>query len=275
MKQEYHKQLYLQGLASRDSWTVASRDEEDKYYVRIGKSGKGNNQYFDRVKEMNSSKGGTLMPHKVYCRRVWEGVYDVSGIERMLLKHFKLIKNNSDFRHQCGDWFYDKNGIIEKFVTNYFEVSNKTNSKHKAVEIPVAEVAEKAGSSKVKVKNNKGSAKRTPNIDTPITIKFDGEVTEHRFVSSSMAHVIEELYKKEGDTFVTEALLKSQPDEEWHDRVRPWFTTDPKDIGEERWSTKVPGVDLYYVTNNNSLVKINRCIAIAKHFGYDFSVVTK
>jgi len=276
MKQnKVHTQLYIQGIVSRDPWPNEVRDEYNKNIIRVGKSGKGDSTYVDRVKGVNS---GCIRTDRYYTKRAWEtNGSDISDLETLLLRHLKQPSiQTKSFHHIAGDNFYDEDNLIEELIENVILFHN-INSKQKIEEIPEEVVSNSAGiNSKIKqLHSNKREYKYKDK--KAYKYMFDGV----EYPSSSYADIFrglaKEVYNKE-DNF-EQAVLHN---DEFHGRIRPWFSKNEHD---PRWPIKgeakrniqrLDGTDLWMDLNFCADDLVKRGEKLAKEFGYkDFEVITE
>jgi len=272
MRNKYHTQLYIQGMVSHDYYNEEVKCFNDSL-VRIGKSGQGASTYKKRVKELNSSKAGTLMPYEVYCKRAWEFPNDTTQFETVILKFFKALTDTKELRYIRGDWFYDENGIIKKHITNIIDMLNIASEKS------IVEITEKTAEKETDISleaREKRQYKRESALGAPTKFLLDGVEYPVKSWKDCLESVIEVLYKKEGDKFVQEALSN----QEFRGRSRRWFAENKEDLyskdSQHLTSANAeymqnPGI--YYDKNQSGSAINQRCKTLANTFGYNFSVV--
>ena len=261
-------QLYIQGMVAREEQPAEIKNWFNSR-IRIGKSGGGENTYADRVKEMNSSKGGTLMPDEIYCKRVWECLDRniVSSLEKTILNHFKSLPSTPSLRWIRGDWFHDEGNIIETYIMNYMNNLNRMSDKGKIIEITPETIDKETLADQVvkqarKNKTKTSAIKRGQKV--PVTYILDGAEYSVKSWRACLDTVIAELFKKEGNNFVDKVLK----DEEFRGRKRLWFSEDETKLFQAGYFQPA---NIYYDLNLSGDTINRRCKTLASHFGYNFS----
>ena len=270
MGNKCHTQLYLQGMVSREE----QPDEVKNWFksrIRIGKSGLGKNTYANRVKEMNSSKNGTLMPDEVYCKRVWEipdGYNLMSTLEKAILNHFKSLPWSQELRWTRGDWFHDESGIIEEHVVQQINLLNEALSEAKIVEITPEAIDKETAADKIVKQARENKTRKAPR--PPCSYTLDSTKYLVKSWADCLRGVVDELYKKQGENFVRKVLNNK----EFRGRANPWFSKDKNKLSIPKRTGHLSGAKIYYDLNLSGHDINRRCKLLASHFGYNFSVVT-